>query len=59
MLVLARKVGQEVQIGDNVIVQVLEIKGKWVTLGFSAPRDVEIWRAEVEFQEEPENKDAA
>ena len=37
MLVLSRKVGERVVIGDNIVVTVLEVKGRQVRLGFEAP----------------------
>jgi len=51
MLVLSRKVGERVTIGDGVVVTVLEVKGRQVRLGFEAPPDVAIWRGELEFQD--------
>lgn len=47
MLVLSRKIGESVRIGDEVIVTVVEIRGDKVLLGFSAPVDVPIHREEV------------
>jgi carbon storage regulator len=47
MLVLTRKPGQSIMIGDGVEVQVLSVAGEKVRLGISAPRDVAIFRNEV------------
>ena len=47
MLVLTRKPGQSVMIGDGVEVQVLSVAGEKVRLGITAPRDVPIFRNEV------------
>ena len=47
MLVLSRKVGERVVIGDNIVVTVLEVKGRQVRLGFEAPPDIQIWRGEI------------
>lgn len=47
MLVLKRKVGEVVVIGDNIQVKVLDIEGETIKLGFVAPKDVEILRHEV------------
>ncbi len=47
MLLLSRTVGQRICIGDNVEVEVVEIKEGRVVLGFSAPRDVTINREEI------------
>jgi len=47
MLVLTRKVGEEIVIGDSVRVRVLSIHGNQIRLGFVAPRDVQIHREEL------------
>src|SRR5262249_39001818 len=51
MLVLSRKVGERVVIGDRIVVTVLEVKGRQVRLGFEAPPDIQIWRGELSFQD--------
>jgi carbon storage regulator len=47
MLVLTRKTGQSIMIGDGVEVQVLSVAGEKVRIGITAPRDVSIFRNEV------------
>jgi carbon storage regulator len=47
MLVLSRKPGQRVVIGDDITVVVLEVKGGRVKLGFECPREVPVYRREV------------
>ncbi len=47
MLVLTRKPGQSIMIGDGIEVQVLSVAGEKVRLGITAPRDVAIFRDEV------------
>ena len=47
MLVLARKVGEKLKIGDSIEVVVVEIKGDTVRLGLTAPRGVAIYRQEI------------
>jgi carbon storage regulator len=47
MLVLTRKSGECVQIGNSVSVKVLSISGNHVRLGFSAPAEVAIRREEI------------
>jgi carbon storage regulator len=47
MLVLTRKPGQSIMIGDGVEIQVLSVAGEKVRLGITAPRDVAIFRNEV------------
>ena len=57
MLVLTRKPGQSIMIGDGVEVQVLCVAGEKVRLGITAPRDVSIFRNEVYDRIESENAD--
>lgn len=47
MLVLTRKVGQSIVIGDNIEVVVLEVRGEQVRVGIRAPKDVTVHRKEV------------
>jgi carbon storage regulator len=47
MLVLTRRVGEKLIIGDDVTINVLSIKGNQVRIGISAPREVMIHREEV------------
>jgi len=47
MLVLSRKANQEICIGDNIRIMVIEIRGDKVRLGVVAPRDVPVHRHEV------------
>ena len=53
MLVLTRKVGEAIQIGDSVSVVVLEVRGGRVRLGITAPSEVGVHRSEVIIHEEP------
>jgi carbon storage regulator len=47
MLILTRRVGETLMIGDNVTVTVLRVKGNQVRLGVSAPKDVSVHREEI------------
>ena len=47
MLILTRRVGETVMIGDDVTVTVLGVKGNQVRLGVNAPRDVAVHRQEI------------
>lgn len=47
MLVLSRKVGQRVVIAEDIIVEVLEVRGQTIRLGIEAPAEVPIWREEL------------
>ena len=47
MLILTRRVGESLMIGDNVTVTVLGIKGNQVRIGVDAPKDVSVHREEI------------
>jgi carbon storage regulator len=47
MLILTRRVGETVVIGDDVTVTVLGVKGNQVRLGVNAPREVSVHREEI------------
>lgn len=47
MLILTRRVGETLVIGDNVTVTVLGVKGNQVRIGVDAPRDVSVHREEI------------
>jgi carbon storage regulator len=47
MLILTRRLGESVKVGDEVTVTVLGVKGLQVRLGFAAPRDVAVHREEI------------
>jgi carbon storage regulator len=47
MLVLTRKKGERVMVGDDIVVTIIDVRGDGVRIGFDAPRGVPIQRAEV------------
>ena len=47
MLILTRRIGESLMIGDNVTVTVLGVKGNQVRVGVDAPKDVEVYRREL------------
>jgi carbon storage regulator len=59
MLVLTRKLGEVIRVGDTVTVRILEVKGNQVRLGVEAPADVRIYREEVYRAIRRENEEAA
>jgi carbon storage regulator CsrA len=47
MLVLTRKVNQQIQIGDNIVITILHVRGQAVRVGIEAPRQVRVVRSEI------------
>ena len=59
MLILTRKPGESLYIGDNVKVTIVEIKGNQIRVGIDAPPELRIYREEIYLQILEENKKAA
>ncbi|MBF0549621.1 MAG: carbon storage regulator CsrA [Deltaproteobacteria bacterium] len=59
MLILTRKSGETITIGDNIRVTVVEVKGNHVKLGIEAPRNVIVHRQEIYERIQEENIEAA
>ena len=57
MLILTRRVGETLMIGDDVSITVLGVKGNQVRIGINAPKDVPVHREEIyqRIKEEEEN----
>ncbi len=58
MLVLTRKAGEGIVIGDNITIKVVEIKGGSIRLGIDAPKTSKIYRQEVYERISAENQQA-
>lgn len=59
MLILTRKAGEKIRIGDDIEVTVLEVNGRQVRIGISAPSGLPILREEVFRRIQEENLNAA
>lgn len=59
MLILTRKPGESLYIGDNIKITIVEIKGNQIRVGIDAPKELRIYREEIWLQILEENKEAA
>jgi carbon storage regulator len=59
MLRITRRAGERIVLGDNVVVEVTEVKGGTVRLGIDAPRSLPIYREEIWLEVKRENEEAA
>jgi carbon storage regulator len=55
MLILTRKLGERITIGDDIVISLIEIKGSQVKLGIEAPKSVSIHRQEIYERIKAEN----
>ncbi|RIL09740.1 MAG: carbon storage regulator [Proteobacteria bacterium] len=59
MLILTRKPGESLYIGDNIKITIVELKGHQIRVGIDAPPELRIYREEIYLQILEENKKAA
>ena len=59
MLIITRRPGEKVMVGDDVVVHVLEVVGHSVRIGIEAPRSVPVYREEIWNAVREENRAAA
>ena len=58
MLVLTRKIGEQIVIGDDIKIKIVEVKGKQVRVGIEAPKSVEVNREEI-YQQKQNHKETS
>ena len=56
MLILTRRIGETLMIGDEVTIKVLGVKGNQVRLGVNAPKDISVHREEIYEKIQEENR---
>jgi carbon storage regulator len=59
MLVLTRKTGEAIQIGEDIEITIVAVNGDQVKLGINAPKNVEIHRKEIYLSIQEENAEAS
>ncbi len=59
MLILTRKIGESIRIGDNVVVKIVSMDNRHVKIGIDAPRSVSVNREEIYQKIQEENRAAA
>ncbi|KZX78000.1 carbon storage regulator [Oleiphilus sp. HI0009] len=59
MLILTRRVGETLMVGDDVTVTVLGVKGNQVRIGVNAPKDVSVHREEIYQRIQKEKSDTS
>lgn len=59
MLILSRRVGENIVVGDDIMLSVLEVRGDTVRIGIHAPRSVSVHREEVWLELQRANAGAA
>ena len=59
MLLITRRAGEKIMVGDDVVVHVMEIVGNTVRVGIEAPRSLPIYREEIWHAVREENRAAA
>ena len=59
MLVLTIKPRQQIMIGDNIVINVVEVQGENVRIAIDAPKDIKIYRGEIYRAIQEENQKAA
>ena len=59
MLVLTRRLGETIVIGDDIIIKIVDIHGKQIRVGIEAPSEISVYRGEIYDRIMQENKAAA
>ena len=59
MLIITRRPGEKIMVGDDVVVEVIEVSGSSVRIGIAAPKSIPVYREEIWAAVKAENTAAA
>ena len=59
MLIITRRPGEKIMLGDDVVVEVIEVSGSSVRIGIAAPKSIPVYREEIWTAVKEENAAAA
>jgi len=59
MLILTRKSGESIRIGNNIVISILESSSRYLKIGIDAPKDVAVYRNEIYEKIQAENRAAS
>ena len=58
MLILTRRPGESLHLGENIKIKILSVQGKQIKLGLDVPKDMTVYREEVYLRVQAQNKEA-
>ena len=58
MLILSRKTNQKILIGNDIEINIIEVRGEQVKIGIKAPQEIQVFRQELYKEIQAENKSA-
>jgi carbon storage regulator len=59
MLRISRRAGERIMLGDDTVIEILEVRGQTVRIGIDAPRSIAVYREEIWLEVKKENQAAA
>jgi len=59
MLIVTRRAGEKIMLGDDIVVEIMEVSGNTVRIGIDAPRSLPVYREEIWDAVRAENRAAA
>jgi carbon storage regulator len=59
MLRISRRAGERIMLGDDTVIEILEVRGQTVRIGIDAPRSIPVYREEIWLEVKKENQAAA